>query len=324
MRTKRGFIAIAFVALVVSARADSVESYLEAPGPLGPLKGTLLQSGTGHAPVILIIPGSGPTDRDGNSPLGIKASTYKLLAEGLGKNGISSVRIDKRGMFASAGAVLDGNAVTIADYVSDIHSWVGTIRQKTGVPCVWVLGHSEGALVALATAQNEKDICGLILVSAAGRPMGEVLRRQLQANPANAPLLDQASGAIDTLEAGKSFDVTNLNPALMPLFNPKIQGFLMSEFSYDPAKLVSACKKPVLLVQGERDIQISSDDAELLKAANPGAQLLLLPDANHLLKQVSTDSRGANVATYADPSLPLAPGVIDPIAKFVNSNTPKR
>lgn len=310
--------ALAFVVLTVPAKADPTESYLEANGPQGPLKGTLLLANSAtSAPVVLIIPGSGPTDRDGNSPLGVKASTYKLLAEALAARGISSVRIDKRGMFASAGAIPNGNAVTISDYAADAHSWADAIRRKTGASCVWLLGHSEGALVALAAAKDSHDICGLILVSAAGRPVGEILRRQLRDNPANAPILDQALKAIDALENGQRVDTRDMNPALLPLFAPAVQGFLIDEFSYDPTKLLSSYQGRVLIVQGGRDIQISADDASLLKAANPRAKLVLLPDVNHVLKQVSSDSRGANVATYSDPSLPLAPSVSDPIAQFI-------
>jgi pimeloyl-ACP methyl ester carboxylesterase len=313
----------AFSLFSVAAYASPVETYLEATGPLGSLKGTILRADGNHLPIVLIVPGSGPTDRDGNSPLGVKASTYKLLAEGLAQRGITSVRIDKRGMFASVGAVRDGNGVTIADYVADVRSWTEAIRKNSGTSCVWVLGHSEGALVALAAAESVQNICGLVLVSASGRPAGELLRQQLQANSANAPILDQALGAIDALEAGRSVDITNFNPALRRLFYPPVQGFLISAFSYDPAKLIGTYSGPVLILQGQRDIQVSPDDAQLLARADPHAKLVLVPDANHVLKQVGSDSRVANLATYSDPSLPLAPGVVSPIADFILSSKPK-
>ncbi|MCX7320910.1 MAG: alpha/beta fold hydrolase [Hyphomicrobiales bacterium] len=73
---------------------------------------------------------------------------------------MTSIRIDKRGMFGSAGAVKDANAVSISDYVDDIRAWVNVARQETDVQCVWILGHSEGGLVALAAAQRHMDICG--------------------------------------------------------------------------------------------------------------------------------------------------------------------
>src|SRR5262249_10810047 len=149
---------------------------------------TMLAPENSKDAVVLIIPGSGPTDRDGNSPLGIRASPYKLLAEGLAAKGITSVRIDKRGIFGSASAVPDANAVTIAHFAADVHGWVEVIRGKTGASCVWLLGHSEGGLVALASRQSASEVCGLILVAAPGRPLGQVLREQLKSNPADAPL----------------------------------------------------------------------------------------------------------------------------------------
>jgi len=95
-------------------------------------------------------------------------------------------------MFASAAAVADADAVTIADYAADVRSWIATIRARTGQNCVWLLGHSEGGLVAEVAAQYASDVCGLLLVAAPGRPLGQVLRTQLKAKPANAPVLAEA------------------------------------------------------------------------------------------------------------------------------------
>src|SRR6185369_1531947 len=106
-----------------------VERHVSAPGPLAPLSGTLVDAGA-KTPVVLIIPGSGPTDRDGNSPLGVKAAPYRMLAEALAQRGISSVRADKRGMFASKAAIADANAVTVAQYAADAHDWVKALRKQ--------------------------------------------------------------------------------------------------------------------------------------------------------------------------------------------------
>jgi uncharacterized protein len=301
----------------LSKAAEERERFVSIEGPQGPLKGTMLepahqQSGA----VILIIPGSGPTDRDGNSPLGVKASTYRLLAEALTDRGITSVRIDKRGMFASATAVSDANQVTIEDYAQDALYWVKEARRLTDARCVWLLGHSEGALVALAAAQQPKDLCGLILVAGAGRKLSEVLREQLNANPANAPLLPSAMKAIDELEAGRRVDTAGMHPALLPLFRPAVQGYLIDAFSYDPLSLLKAYPGPVLVLQGSRDIQVSMDDAERLASARPEVELVRLEGVNHVLKAAPADRR-ANAATYADPSLSLPPTVADVIADFV-------
>jgi pimeloyl-ACP methyl ester carboxylesterase len=303
-----------FSLLIAAAAVASIP--ITASGPQGSLAGTFEDAGKG-APIVLMIPGSGPTDRDGNNPLGVTAAPYRLLAEALAAKGVSTVRIDKRGLGGSKAAVADGNKVTIADYATDTHNWVAAIRKRTGVPCVWVLGHSEGSLIALAAAQQADGICGVISVSGAGRRLSEVIREQLRANPANAPLLDQAMPALDMLEKGEHVDVTAMNPALLPLFAPQVQDFLIDDFRHDPAKLAASLKVPLLIVQGGRDIQISPADAKALAAAQPKAKLVLIPAMNHVLKDVATDDRDANMATYADPSLPVDSALVDTIANFV-------
>jgi uncharacterized protein len=237
-RRRRGLLSgvmamtMAIAAGAVAQDGDNVE----ATGPKGPLRGTMVLTAR-DAPIILMIPGSGPTDRDGNSPLGVHAAPYRLLTEGLAAAGISSVRIDKRGLFGSQTAVLDANAVTIADYVQDIAAWVDAIRARTGAQCVWLLGHSEGGLVALASAAEVDHLCGLILVATAGRPLGEVIKEQLHSNDANAALMEAADHVINELTAGRRVDVSKIPSALSPLFNPTVQSFLVSTFALDPGKL---------------------------------------------------------------------------------------
>lgn len=319
MHRRKHLVLVASLLFAALARAEVTprETFVEAAGPVGPLKGTLLAPAAAPGPVVLILPGSGPTNRDGNSPAGVNAGTYRLLAEDLAARGVTTVRIDKRGMFASATATPDANAVTIADYVDDVAAWVAVLRARTGASCLWLLGHSEGGLVAMAAAKARPDICGLVLVAAAGRPLGAVLREQLRANPANGPLLDQALPAIDALEQGRRVDTAAMHPALQRLFGAPVQGFLINAFGYDPRQLLAGYAKPVLVLQGQRDLQVHEADARLLNDAAPQATLVLLPDVNHVLKTVTTDDRRANAATYADPALPLAPGVIDAIADFL-------
>lgn len=296
---------------------SAMQAEIEAPGPAGPLKGTLLSPAVGDVPVVLIVPGSGATDRNGNGPNGGQPSTCRLLAEGLLGRGIASVRIDKRGMYGSASAIPDANDVAIDDYVTDIHAWVAAIRARTGASRVWLLGHSEGGLVALLAARQRADVAGLILVATAGRPVGQVLRQQLRDNPANAPVLENAMSILASLEGGERVDASRIHPALMRLFAPQVQRFLMSELTIDPAALLADCMKPVLIVQGTRDIQVGVQDAERLKQANPRAEMALIADANHVLKTVRTSDRQENIAAYANPDLPLADGVVEAVAAFV-------
>lgn len=288
------------------------------PGPQGDLVGTFVDAGKG-APVILIIPGSGPTDRDGNNPLGVTASSYRLLAEALAEKGVSTLRADKRGMFGSKSAIANPNVVTIADYAGDAQHWADALRQRTGAPCVWLLGHSEGGLVALAAAQQPQGICGLILVAAPGRKLGTVIREQLKANPANAPILPQALAALDSLEAGKTVDTTGMATPLLALFAPQVQPFLIDLLRQDPAAMAARTKLPLLIVQGGKDLQVSMTDGDALHAARPDAEFLAPADMNHVLKDVKSDDRAANFATYGDPSLPVDASLVSGIAAFVTA-----
>ena len=307
---------VSILAAALAAATPAVERQLTAPGPLAPLSATLLDAGK-HTPVIVIIPGSGPTDRDGNNPLGITASSYRLLAEGLAKRGISTIRIDKRGMFGSKAAIANGNDVTIAAYAADAHAWAKAARAATGAKCVWLLGHSEGSLVALAAAQDRIDLCGVVSVSGMGRKAGDVMRDQLKANPANASILAPALAALDNLDKGQKVDSKTLPAPLQGLFNNAVQPYLMNLMAQDPARLAGTLKLPLLIVQGDRDLQVKVADAKALAAAQPKAKLVILPGVNHVLKIVASDSPAANFATYGDPSLPIAPGVVDAIAGFV-------
>ena len=282
----------------------------------GELHGTMINARNSD-PVVLIVPGSGPTDRNGNNPMGMKTDAYKLLAEGLSEERVSTVRIDKRGMFGSAGAG-DPNISSPQAYVDDIHAWIDAIKLERGSKCVFLLGHSEGALMVSLAAEGRKDVCGLILVSGMGRKMGDVIREQLTSNPANAPVLDQALGALSGLEAGRHVDVTAMHPALLPLFNPKVQDYLISMFAIDPVEAVRKANKDTLIVQGERDLQVTVADARLLDKA-PHTRLRLIKQMNHVLKDAPED-RAGNLATYADPSLPLSRDLVKYVRRFVKDN----
>ncbi len=303
---------------ILTIAAAIAASTVSAPGPNGPLEGSFIDAGK-NAPVVIIIPGSGPTDRDGNNPMGLTPLTYKLLAEALGAQGVSTIRVDKRGMFGSKAAIPDANKVTIADYARDAHEWAKVARTKTGARCAWLLGHSEGGLVALKAGQDSSDLCGIVTVSAMGRPFGTVLREQLRSNPANAPILGAAEHAIDALEAGRDVPAATMPAALMSLFNPAVQPYIKDLMAQDSAKLAGSLKLPLLVVSGDRDIQTPVVDAQALAAAQPKAKLVIAQGVTHTLKVADGDDRAANMATYVDASKPVSPVVVDAIAAFVKA-----
>jgi uncharacterized protein len=130
-------------------------------------------------------------------------------------------------------------------------------------------------------------------------------------------VLDSAFAALDALERGQKIDVTAMHPALQKLFAPQVQGFLIDILARDPAQLAKTLRVPLLIVQGERDLQVSAGDARALAAAQPKGEVVLIPTMNHVLKDVQVDDRAANLATYADPSLPIDNALVDAITRFV-------
>jgi len=155
-----------------------------------------------------------------------------------------------------------------------------------------------------------------------GRPFDVVLREQLAANPANAPILPDAEGALDRLAKGEHVDVSAMHPALARgLFNPAVQDYLIDLIGHDPAAMLAATTKPVLIVAGTADLQIPLADAEKLKAARPDATLSVIKGMTHVLKQASARDRAANMATYTDPSLAIDRSLVADIVRFVRANS---
>ncbi len=299
--------------LAAALLSDPVAAPVVLPSEPAPLHGTLLTPEGPTRAAALIIAGSGPTDRDGNSPLGVSASSYRLLAEGLAAQGVATVRADKRGIGESAYPGMSEAGLRFTDYSDDARAWAVETARLTGQPCAWLIGHSEGALVALAAVAGGNDaVCGLVLLSGAGRPIGAVLREQLANAP--EPLRGQAMTILAELEAGRP--VTDVPPQLAALFRPSVQPYLISWLVLDPAQLAAAYDGPIFVGQGTTDIQVSLADAEAIKAAQPRATLVVWDGVNHVLKTAPAD-RAANVATYMDPALPLAPGVVEAVADFV-------
>lgn len=317
------------LAAVLATSAAAAPTAVQAPteisatGPGGELKATwrgpAAQEGV-HPPIMLFIPGSGPTDRDGNNPLGVAGRPYGKLMEALALEGVSTVAVDKRGQFGSDGARFGPEGPTIAGYAADMKAWIAQVRAETGASCVWLSGHSEGVLVALVTAQDAEGVCGLVLISGPGRRLSDVIREQIHANPANPPeVLAQSDAALSALEAGQKVDVSTYHPALQQLFAPVNQAFLISMFSYDPAALVKTYAGPVLVLQGSTDIQVTLADAQRLSGARAGVSLQVVDGMNHVLRTAPAD-RAANMASYGDASAPVFPGLAANIANFIKTH----
>lgn len=280
----------------------------------GVLHGTLsLPAVDGKVPVVLLHAGSGPTDRNGNSAmLPGRNDALRMLADALSRNGIATLRYDKRGIGASAPAGLREADLRLDHYIDDATAWLRQLRADPRFSRVLMAGHSEGALIAAVACQRAPaDAC--ISIAGAGSSLDEILRVQLK--PRLPPeLYQQNEDILQSLARGEL--VADVPAALLALYRPSVQPYLISSLKYPPRAAVAALPMPLLIVQGSTDLQVSVDDARALAAAAPKAKLVIVPGMNHVLKLVSGDL-AQQMPSYANPELPLAPGLVDAVTAFV-------
>ncbi len=316
---KNVFGALALAALCASlaiaaepARAAVTDTTLVTP--TGTLYGTMTlpDGATGPVPVALIIAGSGPFDRDGNSLPNVTAAPYRLLAEALATRGIATVRYDKRGVAASrASGAVPASGPTFTGYVDDAIGWLAQLRTDKRFSRVTLVGHSEGALIALLAA-TRAPADGVVSIAGAGRPIGDLLVEQVSAQgPVAQPLIEPLRAALAAAKVGHV--PTNVPEPLKSLFLPMNATFLQQWMNVDPAAVARTLSAPLAIVQGLADIQITEQDARLLAAANPRAVLTLVPHMTHMLKDARDGSRTASLATYSDATGPLDPLAVDAI-----------
>lgn len=284
----------------------------------GVLYGSLLlpQQAT-PPPVVLIIAGSGPTDRDGNNPAGGRIDNLKRLAQLLAGEHIASVRFDKRGVAASQPATPDERNLSVEAYVADTVAWAHKLKADPRFGPLILLGHSEGALIATLAAE-QAGASAVISLSGSGRPVAEVIREQLAQRLPPAQLA-QGTALLDSLQAGQTS--LNVPVPLRQVFRPTVQPYLISLLRQDPAAAFAQLKVPALIIQGRNDVQVDVADAELLKAAKPDAQLVLIDGMNHTLRISPRDISGQR-ETYQNPELPLARELGQRIVAFIRQLPP--
>jgi uncharacterized protein len=292
---------------------DSVDVSIPLEG--GSLHGTLFTPlGIKKPPVVLIIAGSGPTDRDGNSRMMAgKNNSLLQLADSLASHGIASLRYDKRGIAKSQLKGFKEENMQFGDGVDDAIAWIQWLKSK-GYKKIYIAGHSEGSLVGMAAANKEK-VSGFISVAGSGRRIDKVLREQLQAGAGPDSLKQLAGRYLDTLLNGAK--IVKPNPMLFSLFRPSVQPYMISWLQYDPETLIASLRCKTLVVQGKKDIQINETDARLLHEANPRSSLVLIDDMNHVLKAVKSENKADNLKAYTDPSLPVMGELVQAMVKFV-------
>lgn len=287
----------------------------------GDISATLNTPEAGCDVAVLIVAGSGPTDRNGNSGQSLNTYTYKMLSDDLVKGGIAVLRYDKRAIGSSR---LNDPAtipnLVFGDFVDDAARCVDYLHSE-GFEKVIVAGHSEGGEIALHLALREDvAVDGLVLLCCPGYPMDQILNAQLSAQlvPQHVGLMVTATTIIKRIKAGESVPVESIPQELLSLFHPSVQPFLCSSMAFDPAELMSRVEQPTLVISGGRDIQVTKENAERLMAGAKYGKHIHFEQMTHILKDADTSDRIQQlVSVYVNANLSLTEGLSEAIIKFV-------
>ena len=248
----------------------------------------------GGAPALLLLPGSGAADVDGNVAPIIVNSGYRQLALALGCHGYAVLRVAKMGIPPSTG---DANSATLGSYARNTVDWLEALAAAEGVDArrLGIIGHSEGVIHALyAVAEGLVEVDALVLIAGPGRTMAELLAEQTLWAGERAGLSDEAmADQLADLEAalaavraatGQRLELTaELRDNAQAVQMAPVAGFLRSIIDVDPLALAARVDVPAVVVQGLKDVQVAAEHGRLLASALPRATLLELPDLTHNL-----------------------------------------
>jgi pimeloyl-ACP methyl ester carboxylesterase len=269
--------------------------------------GTLLvPESVEHPPLVIIIAGSGPTDRNGNQSF-MKNDMLKKLAEGLSKTGIATFRYDKRIVKQLRTRNLDKN-IRFDDFVIDAKSVVNHF--KNTYTSIVIAGHSQGSLVGLLALEAGAN--GFISLAGAANSIEQIILEQISKT---APYFTaDTKRVLDVLKSGQT--TTDFPPALSSMFNLDLQPFMSNWMQYSPKELIKKLEIPVLILNGTKDLQVTTSEAQLLKEAKEDAQLVIIENMNHLLFEINGDDL-VNSKSYNDNTYPVMPEVLEIIGAFI-------
>ena len=305
---------------VVTVSAQQREVVVECEW--GKISATIDMPEAGSDTAVLIVAGSGPTDRNGNSAAGLNTFCYKMLSEALTEGGYAVMRYDKRAIGLSPIPAEDVPNLVLEDYIDDARTCVEYLRND-GYERVVVAGHSEGGLIALALAAEE-ECCldGVVLLCAPGYNTAEILNYQLsqQLVPAYMGLMVKSTTIINSLKAGNRVAIEDIPNELLGLFHPTVQPFIISNMQYEPTELAAKCRVPMLIVSGGRDIQVSMSNGNRIQGANPAAEHRIFENMTHVLKDADTSDRVAQVmGIYSNANLAITEALAPTIIEFLNN-----
>jgi uncharacterized protein len=302
-----------FILLITTLSFSQESTILTQEIEINPLiKGTLFspEKVTKKTKLVILIAGSGPTNRNGNQ-VGMSNNSLKYLAEGLAKNGIAVFSYDKRIIALTIANKVDEKSLRFDDMITDATLVFNYFKSQKKYKKIIIAGHSEGSLVGMIAANKNAD--AFVSLAGAGRPIDEVLNEQFEKN--YPKLSKEVKEYLLILKSGNTFELKSKDATIASVFRESVQPYLISWIKYNSQAEIKKLSIPVFLINGTKDLQVPQSDAQLLKVAYPKAQINIIENMNHIFKEIINDED--NLKSYSNPKTPIIPELIDSITKFV-------
>jgi len=274
------------------------------------IDGTLLTPNANNKSVLaIIIAGSGPTNRDGNQNF-LMNNSLKKLAEGLSNQGIASFRYDKRIVKQIRKGKVDKN-IMFDDFITDAVSVIDYFKEKNSFSKIYIIGHSQGSLVGMLAAKDKAD--GFISLAGSGKSIDALIQEQIEKT---YPMYGEDSKKVFAI-LKKNKTTTDYPPALASVFDISLQPFMSNWIQYNPLEIIQELNMPILIINGTKDLQVSTEEAHLLKEANPKAEITIIENMNHILFTIEGGAL-ENSKSYNESFRKINPEVIESIVRFIN------
>ncbi len=255
------------------------------------------------SPLIIWIHGSGAVDRKGGTPEYIEQFMREVI-----KHEIAFFSYDKRTVNPK-NIVFFKEGVLFSDFVSDAKRVIDYFKKKKQFSEIILIGHSQGSLIAMLASQN---IDKYISLAGAGETIDKTLIKQLKKQS-----LEIAKIAEKHLkELKEKGSIKEVDPNLMMLFAPQNQPFFKEWMTFDPSEEIKKVVVPTLILNGDKDLQVKINDAEILKKAKPTSEISIIKNMNHVVKEIHKNED--NLKSYYSKDFPISQELIKRIVLFIN------
>lgn len=276
------------------------------------ISGTLFtkDSVKNNSKLVILIAGSGPTDRNGNQ-YGMENNSLKFLSESLANEGNDTFSFDKRIFTQAKNNTIDEEKLRFDDFIKDVKNIISFFKTNYKYKKIIIAGHSEGSLIGMIAAYGNAD--AFISIAGPARPIDQIISEQILNQLPN--LKNELEIAFEKIKLGEKY--SSNDETIKSILRESVQSYFQSWMKYNPQNEIKKLNIPILLINGTSDLQVSENEAKLLKEAQPKAELKLIEKMNHVLKIVNNQMENAN--SYSNPSLPISTELSKTIINFVKS-----